>query len=50
MKCLIYGFMPAGLDGGDNGRLASRLAGWLVGARHVTTTVMEVESAAKPHR
>jgi hypothetical protein len=25
-----------GLDDGDNGRLASRLAGWLVGARHLT--------------
>src|SRR5580700_2327312 len=36
-----------GLDGGDNGRLASRLAGWLVGARHLTATVMEVDGAAK---
>ena len=36
-----------GLDGGDNGRLASRLAGWLIGARHLAATVMEVDSAAK---
>ena len=36
-----------GLDRGDNGRLASRLAGWLVGARHLTATVMEVDSVAK---
>jgi hypothetical protein len=36
-----------GLDGGDNGRLASRLAGCLIGARHLTATVMEVDSAAK---
>ena len=35
-----------GLDGGDNGRLASRLAGWLVGARHLTATVMDAGSAA----
>src|SRR5580704_985040 len=36
-----------GLDSGDNGRLASRLAGWFVGARHLTTTVMEVDGMAK---
>jgi Kef-type K+ transport system membrane component KefB/nucleotide-binding universal stress UspA family protein len=36
-----------GLDGDDNGRLASRLAGWLIGARHLSATVMEVDSAAK---
>jgi Kef-type K+ transport system membrane component KefB/nucleotide-binding universal stress UspA family protein len=36
-----------GLDGSDNGWLAARLGGWLVGARHVTATVIEVESAAK---
>jgi nucleotide-binding universal stress UspA family protein len=35
-----------GLDGSDNGSFASRLAGWLVGARHLTATVMEVGSAA----
>jgi len=46
-------FMPklervlVGLDGGDNGRFASRLAGWLVGARHLTATVMEVDGVAK---
>ncbi len=46
-------FMPklervlVGLDGGDNGRFASRLAGWLVGARHLTATVMEVDGAVK---
>jgi hypothetical protein len=34
------------LDGGDNGRLASRLAGWLIGARHLTATVMDAGSAA----
>jgi len=34
-----------GLDGGDNGSLASRLAGWLVGARHLTATVIDVGSA-----
>jgi hypothetical protein len=34
-----------GLDGGDNGRLACRLAGWLIGARHLTVTVIDVESA-----
>ena len=34
-----------GLDGGDNGSLASRLAGWLIGARHLTATVMDVGSA-----
>ena len=34
-----------GLDGGDNGSLASRLAGWLVGARHFTATVIDVSSA-----
>jgi hypothetical protein len=36
-----------GLDAGDNGRLASRLAGWLLGARHFTVTVMEVDRAAR---
>ena len=35
------------LDGGDIGGLASRLAGWFVGARHLTTTVMEVDGMAK---
>src|SRR6266436_4395982 len=46
-------FMPklervlVGLDGGDHGRFASRLAGWLVGARHLTATVMEVDGVAK---
>ena len=32
-----------GLDGRDNGRLASRLAGWLIGARHLTVTVMDLD-------
>lgn len=32
-----------GLDGGDNGRLASRLAGWFIGARHLTATVMDLD-------
>ena len=36
-----------GLDGGEDGRLASRLAGWLVGARHLTATVMEMDGPAK---
>jgi len=36
-----------GLDGSDNGWFASRLAGWLVGARHLAATVMEVDGAAK---
>ena len=35
------------LDDGDNGRFASRLAGWLIGARHLTATVMEVDGVAK---
>ena len=36
-----------GIHGGDNGRLASRLAGWLIGARHLTATaVMDAGSAA----
>ena len=35
------------LDSGDNGRIASQLAGWLVGARHLTATIMEVDGAAK---
>jgi hypothetical protein len=30
-----------GLDASDNGRLASRLAGWLLRARHFTATVMD---------
>jgi Kef-type K+ transport system membrane component KefB/nucleotide-binding universal stress UspA family protein len=34
------------LDGGANGQLASRLAGWFVGARHLTATVMEMTGAA----
>jgi K+:H+ antiporter len=36
-----------GLDASDNGRLASRLAGWLLGARHFTVTVVEVDRAAR---
>jgi K+:H+ antiporter len=36
-----------GLDHDDNGRLASRLAGWLIGARHLTATVIDVDSAIK---
>jgi Kef-type K+ transport system membrane component KefB/nucleotide-binding universal stress UspA family protein len=36
-----------GLDASDNGRLASRLAGWLLGARHFTATVVEVDRAAR---
>jgi K+:H+ antiporter len=35
------------LDASDNGRLASRLAGWLLGARHFTATVVEVDRAAR---
>ncbi len=36
-----------GLDGSANGRLASRLAGWLVGARHLTATVIDVAGSKK---
>jgi Kef-type K+ transport system membrane component KefB/nucleotide-binding universal stress UspA family protein len=36
-----------GVDGSDNGWLASKLAGWLVGARHLTATSMEVQDPAK---
>ena len=35
------------LDDGDNGRFASRLAGWLIGARELPATVMEVDGVAK---
>ncbi len=31
-----------GLDTSDNARLAGRLSGWLVGARHLTATVMDL--------
>ena len=36
-----------GLDSSANGRLASRLAGWLVGARQLTSTIIEIDSSAK---
>jgi K+:H+ antiporter len=36
-----------GLDASDNGRLASRLAGWLLGARHVSATVMDRAARGK---
>jgi Kef-type K+ transport system membrane component KefB/nucleotide-binding universal stress UspA family protein len=36
-----------GLDDGDNGRLASRLAGWLIGARHLTATVMHLDGTER---
>ena len=31
-----------GLDASENGRLASRLAGWFIGTRNLTTTVVDV--------
>jgi nucleotide-binding universal stress UspA family protein len=36
-----------GLDRSENGKLASRLAGWLIGARRLTATVMDVGSATE---
>jgi nucleotide-binding universal stress UspA family protein len=43
-----------GIDSGANGRLAARLAGWLIGARRLTATVIHedletTESAPSPH-
>jgi Kef-type K+ transport system membrane component KefB/nucleotide-binding universal stress UspA family protein len=35
------------LDGSDNGRFASRLAGWLIGARDLAATIIEVQSTGK---
>ena len=39
-----------GLDASANGRLASKLAGWLLGARQLTTTVIDVAAAATKGR
>jgi len=36
-----------GLDASENGRLASRLAGWLLGARQLASTVIDVGATAK---
>ena len=35
------------LDGSDNGRFASRLAGWLIGARDLAATILEMRSTGK---
>jgi Kef-type K+ transport systems, membrane components len=35
------------LDGSDNSRLASRLAGWLIGARDLAATILEMRSTGK---
>ena len=39
-----------GLDASDNGQLASLLAGWFIGARHLTTTVIDVGTAERDGR
>jgi len=36
-----------GLDSGGNGRFAARLAGWLVGARRLMATVIDLDGVAK---
>ncbi len=36
-----------GLDGSEEARLAARLAGWLVGARRLTATVIDASGATK---
>ena len=39
--------MLVALDGSDNGRFASRLAGWLIGARDLAATILEMRSTGK---
>jgi len=39
-----------GLDASDNGRLACLLAGWFIGARHLTTTVIDMGTKEKEGR